>query len=199
MKIFLIILNIIFINLKLSAEENLNYDTEITTDSGITLYQNEKYYELIDNVKIKSQNFNLKAENVIAYYKDDLYDLVKIIAKKNAEIDTLDGAIITGDEIIYEIESVNFFISGNGFFSNEKLTVKSDEIKGEIKEFNKEKYINIVEAKDNKKVYIENQNMKSYSKSAIYSKDNNLLELFDEVKIIKGQEITTGDYASINM
>ena len=33
----------------------------------------------------------------------------------------------------------------------------------------------------------------------IYSKDNNLLELFDEVKIIKGQEITTGDYASINM
>ena len=41
--------------------------------------------------------------------------------------------------------------------------------------------------------------MKSYSKSAIYSKDNNLLELFDEVKIIKGQEITTGDYASINM
>ena len=199
MKIFLIILNIIFINLKLSAEENLNYDTEITTDSGITLYQNEKYYELIDNVKIKSQNFNLKAENVIAYYKDDLYDLVKIIAKKNAEIDTLDGAIITGDEIIYEIESGNFFISGNGFFSNEKLTVKSDEIKGEIKEFNKEKYINIVEAKDNKKVYIENQNMKSYSKSAIYSKDNNLLELFDELKIIKGQEITTGDYASINM
>ena len=57
MKIFLIILNIIFINLKLSAEENLNYYTEITTDSGITLYQNEKYYELIDNVKIKSQNF----------------------------------------------------------------------------------------------------------------------------------------------
>ena len=116
MKIFLIILNIIFINLKLSAEENLNYDTEITTDSGITLYQNEKYYELIDNVKIKSQNFNLKAENVIAYYKDDLYDLVKIIAKKNAEIDTLDGAIITGDEIMYEIESGNFFISGNGSF-----------------------------------------------------------------------------------
>ena len=77
-------------------------------------------------------------------------------------------------------------------FNNDgkKLTVKSDEIKGEIKEFNKEKYINIVEAKDNKKVYIENQNMKSYSKSAIYSKDNNLLELFDEVKIIKGNQTT---------
>jgi len=107
-EIFLIILNIIFINLKLSAEENLNYDTEITTDSGITLYQNEKYYELIDNVKIKSQNFNLKAENVIAYYKDDLYDLVKIIAKKNAEIDTLDGAIITGDETQIDLHNRDF-------------------------------------------------------------------------------------------
>ena len=41
--------------------------------------------------------------------------------------------------------------------------------------------------------------MKSYSKSAIYTKNNETLELFDEVKIIKDQEITTGDYANINM
>ena len=41
--------------------------------------------------------------------------------------------------------------------------------------------------------------MESYSKSAVYSKSNDLLELFDEVKIMKGKEITTGDYATINI
>ena len=41
--------------------------------------------------------------------------------------------------------------------------------------------------------------MKSYSKSAIYLKESEILELFDEVKIIKGAEVTTGDYANINL
>ena len=41
--------------------------------------------------------------------------------------------------------------------------------------------------------------MKSYSKSAIYSKETDVLELFKNVKIIKNQEVATGDYANINM
>ena len=41
--------------------------------------------------------------------------------------------------------------------------------------------------------------MKSYSKSAIYVKETETLELFNNVKIIKGSEVTTGDYANINM
>ena len=198
-KSLLLIIFISFINTNLLSKENSKYSTIITVDGGITLYQNEKYYELINNVNIESENFYLKADYVIAYYKKDLYDLVKIIAEGNAEINTYDGSLIVGDKITYEIESGNFLILGNGIFTNDKLIVKSSEIKGEIGEFNKEKYVKIVEAKDIKKVYIENQNMKSYSKSAIYSKENNLLELFDEVKIIKDGEITTGDYANINM
>ena len=61
------------------------------------------------------------------------------------------------------------------------------------------KYINNVEAKDSDYVYIENKEMKSYSKSAIYVKETETLELFNNVKIIKGSEVTTGDYANINM
>ena len=84
-------------------------------------------------------------------------------------------------------------------FNNGKLIVKSAEIKGEIKELNNKKYVNNVEAKDKNRVYIENQSMKSYSKSAVYNYDDDLLELFDEVKIMKDKEVTIGDYASINM
>ena len=44
-----------------------------------------------------------------------------------------------------------------------------------------------------------NKEMKFYSKSATYTKENETLELFEDVKIIKNSEITTGDYANINM
>ena len=198
-KILLLLFLIDSISTGLRSNENNNYSTKITTDGGITLYQNNKYYELVDNVIINSTNFDLNADNVIAYYKVDLYDLIKIIATGKAKIKTSDGAIISGDKIIYEIENGNFKIEGNGLFKNDKLTVKSKDIKGEIEEINNKKYIKNVEAKDDKKVYIQNQDMKSYSKSAVYSKSNDLLELFDEVEIMKGKEITTGDYATINI
>ena len=198
-KILLLLFLIDSISTGLRSNENNNYSTKITTDGGITLYQNDKYYELVDNVIINSTNFDLNADNVIAYYKVDLYDLIKIIATGKAKIKTSDGAIISGDKIIYEIENGNFKIEGNGLFKNDKLTVKSKDIKGEIEEINNKKYIKNVEAKDDKKVYIQNQDMESYSKSAVYSKSNDLLELFDEVKIMKGKEITTGDYATINI
>ena len=140
-KILLLLFLINSISISLGANENNNYSTEITTDGGITLYQNDKYYELVDNVIINSTNFDLSADNVIAYYKVDLYDLIKIIATGKAKIKTSDDAIISGDKIIYEIENGNFKIEGNGLFKNDKLTVKSRDIKGEIEEINNKKYI----------------------------------------------------------
>ena len=35
-------------------------ETEITTEDGIEVFQNEKYYLLKKNVKIESDNFNIK-------------------------------------------------------------------------------------------------------------------------------------------
>ena len=116
---------IIFILLLISnflyAEEIRNKTTIITTDGGIKVYQNEKYYDLLDNVKIDSKDFDLTANNVLAYYDADLYDLTKIIAKKDAEIITSEGAIIKGDEVTYEIKSGKFSIYGNGIFNKLKI------------------------------------------------------------------------------
>ena len=102
---------IIFILLLISnflyAEEIRNKTTIITTDGGIKVYQNEKYYDLLDNVKIDSKDFDLTANNVLAYYDADLYDLTKIIAKKDAEIITSEGAIIKiNPDIIISIEKM---------------------------------------------------------------------------------------------
>ena len=163
------------------------------------MFQNEKYYDLKDNVDIKSKNFDLKANNVKAFYGKDFYDLVKIIATGKAEIFTVDGAIIKGSEIIYDIKNEEFSIIGNGFFNNGELKVEGENINGNFIKINDKTYINNVDARDPNKVYIENKEMKSYSISAIYSKKTEILELFDDVTIIKNREVTTGDYANINM
>ena len=58
-KILLLLFLINSISISLGANENNNYSTEITTDGGITLYQNDKYYELVDNVIINSTNLQM--------------------------------------------------------------------------------------------------------------------------------------------
>ena len=56
------IILIFFIVFNLSAREI--GETEITTEDGIEVYQNEKYYLLKKNVEFESDNFILKAKNV---------------------------------------------------------------------------------------------------------------------------------------
>ena len=195
-----LILIIIFLQVQNAIADTINKtQTEITTDGGIQVYQKEKYYDLIKNVNVKSKDFNLKAENVKAYYGKDFYDLVKIVATGNAKMITTDGAEIEGNKIIYETIGEKFHIFGNGKFANSELLVKGDDIEGSFIKIDDKKYINNVEAKDSDYVYIDNKEMKSYSKSAIYLKENDTLELFNNVKIIKNREVTTGDYANINM
>ena len=198
-KKFLLLIFFIFLIKALNAEQIDNDTTVITTDGGINVYQDEKYYDLNKNVKIKSKNFSLKADNVIAHYNKDFYDLTKIIATGGAEIITSEGSEIKGNKVIYDINSGNFSIFGNGIFIIDELRIEGEDIQGIITEIDKVKYIEKIEAKDSKKVFIKNKDMKSYSKSAIYLKETGVLELFDEVKIIKGQEVTTGDYANINL
>ena len=56
-------------------------ETEITTEDGIEVFQDEKYYLLKKNVKILSDNFNLNAKDVKIHFDKSLYDITKLNAK----------------------------------------------------------------------------------------------------------------------
>ena len=47
-------------------------ETEITTDDGIEVFQNEKYYLLKKNVIIASDDFKITADSVKAKFEIDL-------------------------------------------------------------------------------------------------------------------------------
>ena len=56
-------------------------ETEITTEDGIEVFQDEKYYLLKKNVKILSDNFNLNAKDVKIDFDKSLYDITELNAK----------------------------------------------------------------------------------------------------------------------
>ena len=58
-------------------------ETEITTEDGIEVFQDKKYYLLKKNVVIQSDNFNLLGDIVKIYFEKDLYDISIIDAIGN--------------------------------------------------------------------------------------------------------------------
>ena len=59
-------------------------EINITTDEGIEVFQDEKYYLLKKNVEIVTDDYLLTADNVKANFEKDLYDIKHIFAKGNS-------------------------------------------------------------------------------------------------------------------
>jgi len=108
MKILLIIFILISKNL-IALDTN---QTEITTDEGIEIFQEEKYYLLKKNVKIKSINFSLSADIVKAYFDKDLYDIIKIESFENVTLSSQNGIIAKGQKIFFSIKDEKILIEG---------------------------------------------------------------------------------------
>ncbi len=204
--------------------------TEITTDEGIEVYQKEKYYLLKKNVDIQSDNFNLKANQVKAFFDKDLYDIINIYSKGNVILESKQGINATGNEINFNTKNENIYISGEkSYLSNKNIIMKSDgsiEVKNNSGKFNlfginskiittdleitglkiEGNYIfingeNVVEnlnVEDKTQIYIKTKTLEMYALKADYDKKNNIIELFNNVKIFRNEEIITGDYAKIN-
>ena len=79
---FLIFFLIILLNYKLAISRGIG-ETEITTEDGIEVFQEEKYYLLKKNVEILSDELKLNAEFVKIFFEKDLYDIIELIAKDN--------------------------------------------------------------------------------------------------------------------
>ena len=96
-------------------------ETEITTENGIEVYQNEKYYLLKKNVKINSDDFVLNGDNVKILFNKDLYDINYIEATGNVSLFSntynIEGI---GEKLDFSIDEEVINIQG----INSKLTTK---------------------------------------------------------------------------
>ena len=79
---FIIFFLLVFLNFKYAWSRGIG-ETEITTEDGIEVFQEEKYYLLKKNVEIVSDEFELNGNLVKIYFEKDLYDIQELIASTN--------------------------------------------------------------------------------------------------------------------
>ena len=102
--------------------------TEITTDEGIEVFKQEKYYLLKKNVKISSDEFGLEADLVKVYFKKDLYDITRILSEGNVALNYLKGIKASGKKIDFDIINEDLKIFGkNSLLINKEINMTSDE------------------------------------------------------------------------
>ena len=89
----------------------------------------------------------------------------------------------------------NFELKGaNSNLQNDELDIYGEYISGVFAEFDGKKQIKKLNVEDENLLTINTENLEMNSQKAVYDDQTNIIELFSKVKIVKGQEIITGDY-----
>ena len=227
---FVIFFLIILLNYKYALARNIG-ETEITTEDGIEVFQEEKYYLLKKNVEILSDEFKLTGQTVKIYFDKDLYDIKELLALDNvnfvSEEFNLKGE---GNKVTFNIEHQKIFISGlksklfledtqmlsdgeitvdnskgsflingpNSKLISENINIIGSKISGTFDLVNGKRDIGSLLVEDEEQLNIETNNIMMFSKKATYNKNKSIIELFDNVKINRGNEIITGDYGILD-
>mgnify|MGYP001199418503 FL=1 len=227
---FVIFFLTVFLNYKYALGRNIG-ETEITTEDGIEVFQEEKYYLLKKNVEIVSDEFELNGDLVKIYFEKDLYDIKELIAStdvnfvsnaynikgkgenlifnvKNEQIN------VTGEKSELFLETTDMYsdgsikvdnIAGSFYIKGPNSKLITDEIfitgfiiNGILVNDNGARIISQLEVQDENMLNIVTEDTKMFSKKAVYDKEKSIIELFDNVKIIRGSEIITGDYGVLD-
>ena len=229
MNILFLILITFFLSIPSEAREI--GETEITTEDGIEVYQDEKYYLLKKNVVIESDNLILKAENVKINFKNNLHDIIELNAKGNVKFNSIEFRINgIGENLRFEVESEKITIKGidselqtedivmysdglievnnlNGEFSlkgknskliNENILIIGESIDGSFSNNKDGKEITFLNVIDEKISYVKNNGSEMYANNIKFKNETSLIELIDNVTIIRDGEKVTGDYGTLD-
>ena len=229
MKLIIKIITILLISITINARES--GETEITTEDGIEVFQDEKYYLLKKNVKILSDNFKLNAKDVKIYFDKSLYDITEINAKgevsfvsskfglnskseifrfevkseklrvdgKNSELITKDIEMYSDGFIQVNNLNGNFKLEGlNSKLINESILIKAEKIEGIFSNNGDLKEITFLNTIDKKISFVKNNNTEMYAKKINFDNKSSIIELIDDVVIIRNGEKITGDYGTLD-
>ena len=195
MKIFLIIIIFLFSNL--SFARNIG-ETQITTEEGIEVFQNEKYYLLKKNVKIESDNFTLYGDTIKIFFDKDLYDIQIIDAVGNVRLDSIEYNMkASGDYLLFKVIPEDIFIKGkDSVLITEDVEMYSD---GEINVKNVNGNFFIKGPNSSLKaetLYIEGYDIDGIFQNTINGKEFKILNVNDEdIAYLKTED--TDMYANI--
>ena len=117
----------------------------------------------------------------------------------NSELLTNDTNMYSDGEIKVKNLSGEFYIFGpNSKLSSQNIFIDGDKIEGSFETLGDTKDIIILDVVDNEIAYIKNEDTEMYGRSINYNKENSLIIIEENVKIIRGGETITGDYGTLD-
>ena len=82
--------------------------------------------------------------------------------------------------------------------SSKDIYITGKNINGQFSTINENREIIKLNVKDEKISNIKTNDVDMYANKAIYNKKDSIIELFENVKVIRGNEIITGDYGTLD-
>ena len=95
--------------------------------------------------------------------------------------------------------SGDFLLKGiNSKLVNENIIIIAQNIDGKFSKNTQNQEITYLEVNDNKISYVKNNDTEMYAKKINFDNDTSIIELIDEVIIIRNEEKITGDYGTLD-
>ncbi len=154
----------------LEAKGNVNFDSLEFSIKG----NGKKLYFVVQNeeLKIEGENSKLITEN-INMYSDGLIEVNNLSGNFSLKGK---GSKLISDDIIIEAESID------GIFTN----------------IDNKKQISLLNVLDEKISFVQNKDTDMYAKKINFDYDTSIIELIDDVTIIRNGENIVGDYGTLD-
>lgn len=168
-------------NVKAYFEKDLYDITDIYSTGDVILTSNEGLKAIGEKI-----DFNVKSE--------DIY-----IEGKGSFLKTKDFEMQSDGSIKVNNSTGNFSVIGkNAKIITTDTIINGEKINGNYININDVNEVQKLKVVDEKQINIKTETLDMYALKADYDKQKDIIELFENVKIFRGTELITGDYAKIN-
>ena len=180
-------------------ESDINSNKKLILESRLLIEENRAM--ILNNYSAAyAGNTNLAITNT-----NEIYENRKSIISK-IKVEGEGSQLVTSDVSMYsdgfiEVSNLNgdFLLKGiNSKLVNENIIIKAETINGKFSENNNEKEINYLEVIDKNISYVKNNDTEMYAKKINFDYDTSIIELIDDVIIIRNEEKITGDYGTLD-
>ena len=186
----------------------LKKNVKIVSDNFTLLGDNIKIYfekdlydiQIIDavgNVKLDSSKYDLKARGDTLLFKVKLEEI--FIKGKNSILITKNTEMYSDDEIKVNNLNGDFYIKGpNSSLKSQDTYIEGVNIDGVFSTNSDNNDITLLNVFDENIAYIQTENTDMYANIVKYSKEKSIIDLENNVKIVRDGETITGDYGTLN-
>ncbi len=149
------------------------------------------------NVKFNSQEFGIKGSGNILKFEVEI-EKIRVDGEKSTLI--TNEVEMFSDGFI-EVNNISGDFSLKGFNSklvNENILIIAEKINGKFYNKDNKKQISFLNVDDENISYIKNNNSEMYAQKINFDNSTSIIELINDVTIIRNEEKVTGDYGTLD-